>query len=359
MKEMLASKRNEAEVIENNKGTLVDRLINLIDERKSNQEICEELDIESQELYKMLVDLKENGREIVKKYYSDGSIHYGLVHSLDFMDTLKSLGSYQTIFSDSREKNMKFLLISDLHFGNKLDRVDLVNRAFDYCIKNDINVIICGGDLIDGSFTKGDQRISDIEEQLQFFLENYPHDDNILTFSVAGDHDASAIKEAGINISRLCNTYRPDVVVGGFANMGINIKNDLIMVHHSISDGDFPSTRAPIILHGHSHAYKLDDTRDKLDICLPSLSDIQTNIPSALELEVEFKNKYFSTTSVKQIYFGEKDIILGEAIFDLYSDKRVIDKTINNEEYYKKEHIKALQPMSQIDKFNNRWNRNK
>ena len=30
------------------------------------KQACEELDIESQELYKMLVDLKENGREIVK-----------------------------------------------------------------------------------------------------------------------------------------------------------------------------------------------------------------------------------------------------------------------------------------------------
>ena len=47
---------------------------------------------------------------------------------------------------------MNFILISDLHFGSKFERVDLMNIVYDYAIKNNINLIVIGGDLIDGTF---------------------------------------------------------------------------------------------------------------------------------------------------------------------------------------------------------------
>ena len=74
---------------------------------------------------------------------------------------------------------MKFLLISDLHFGNELENLKLIDRAYNYCIKNGINIILCGGDFIDGSFSKGSQKITDLYDQIEYFIKNYPQDKNI------------------------------------------------------------------------------------------------------------------------------------------------------------------------------------
>ena len=76
----------------------------------------------------------------------------------------------------------------------------IYNGAKNYCIKNDIHIILCGGDLIDGSFSKGSQKISDLYQQIDYFIKNYPHDDSILTFGVAGDHDLSALGKFSINM---------------------------------------------------------------------------------------------------------------------------------------------------------------
>ena len=322
------------EIVEED-NSLENLLIESLTSNKSNVEICRELGIESDELYKMLFDLKSKGREINAKYYSDGSIHYHGITSLDFLDTVNSFGPYKTLFTDVSEQKVKFLLISDLHFGNELARLDLVDRAFDYCIKNDIHTILCGGDLIDGAIGKGTRTISDVREQLDYFINNYPHDDSIITFSVAGDHDASAIDAASLNIAKLCDNYRPDVVIGGFENMFLNVKNDQIMIHHCISKNKMPGSRAPIVIHGHSHKYLIDAERDKIDILVPTLSNIHSDFPSALELDVEFKNGYFSTTSIKQIYFGEKDVVLGETKFDLIGDLKNEKGPVRYQENYK------------------------
>lgn len=53
---------------------------------------------------------------------------------------------------------MKLLAISDLHFRNELERINLINRAFNYCTKNGINIILCGGNFIDGNYNKGTQK---------------------------------------------------------------------------------------------------------------------------------------------------------------------------------------------------------
>ena len=88
--------------------------------------------------------------------------------------------------------------------------------------RNGIHIIMCGGDLLDGVFTKGTQIISDPYEQVKYFLENYPHDDSILTFSVGGDHDLSILNSACLDLSLITSNYRPDVIIPGYNNSFIN-----------------------------------------------------------------------------------------------------------------------------------------
>lgn len=69
-----------------------------------------------------------------------------------------SLISKEAIITELQENNLKLLVISDLHFGNELERIDLVNRAYNYCIKNNIHIILCTGDIVDGSYSSGVQK---------------------------------------------------------------------------------------------------------------------------------------------------------------------------------------------------------
>src|SRR5699024_4854843 len=51
-------------------------LLKLLEEKKSNQELCKILGISSKQLYERLLNLKNKGISYSKTYYSDGTIKY-------------------------------------------------------------------------------------------------------------------------------------------------------------------------------------------------------------------------------------------------------------------------------------------
>lgn len=337
-------------------------LLQMLTEDKSKNEICEELNLTYQKLYEALLELKNRGIMIRKNYYSDGTIKYG---KITYMNDFKNNNGFiqnqtRTIITDNNENDLKFLVISDLHFGNELERLDLIDRAYNYCIKNGINIILCGGDLIDGHIQNSlsHQKLSNIYEQIDYFIKNYPYDKNILTFSVAGDHDFSAFVMDSINIIEICNNYRHDIIIGGYNNTMINLKNDQIHLYHHITSGkiDDAKRQRHITLHGHSHKYKTTFIDNKLNITLPSLSNIMNLMPSVLELNLKFSNEYgcIENAIVKNIYFDSEDITLSESEFKFNRDTS--NTSIDNIEPYKsKTLIKSTNRLSEIDKFNKKY----
>ena len=357
---MLVQQQPEIEVVD-----FSAKLLQLLRAGKNNREICEVLNISSDQLYDELLKLKNRGIRHSRKYYSDGSIKYSNVSTMQDLKNYMDANQDRTIITDSKENSMKFLLISDLHFGNELERIDLIDRAYNYCIKNGINIILYGGDLIDGAFTRESQKISDLYEQIECFIKHYPQDKSILTFSVAGDHDISAFNTASLDIIEMCNNFRHDIVIGGYNNTGINLKNDQIHLYHHIEAGVMRQTTAPIILHGHSHKYSTEMKKNSLNITIPTLSNINQPMPTVLELDVYFSKGYIANSVIKHLYFGEQDIVLGESTFDLLSGRNVnYDKIINVEPYRQNlkqnsdtEDVlrKINRPLSQIEKFNKRY----
>jgi len=360
IKKLLTEERKRMQL--NDEMNLKIQLMHLINEKKSKVEICEILHINNKQLYDLLLDLKNNGQMLLRKYYSNGSIQYKLIKT--FQSLTATYSQDKTIITEPDENKMTFLVMSDLHFGNSLERLDLINRAYNYCIKNGINIILLGGDLIDGTFTKEEQKVSNLSEQIEYFIKNYPYDKNILNIGVAGDHDFSAFTSEGLNIIYALNNYRHDIAIGGFNNTGVNIKNDQILLFHSIASGNLRNTKAPIVLHGHSHKYKTNVEYDKLHITIPSLSNIMNCMPTALELNIIFNKGYITNANVKQIYFGNKDIVLNESEFDLLTNREINYEPIRNIEVYRnnnqtlEETKNAFQPqLSQIEKFNKRYSR--
>lgn len=308
------------------------QILQLIGEGKNNREMCEILNISFNQLYDELLKLKIKGIKHSRKYYSDGSINYNKISTLKKLNETMN----KTIITDTNEINMKFLLISDLHFGNEFENLGLIDRAYNYCIKNGINIILCGGDFIDGSFSRSPQKITDLYNQIEYFINNYPQDKRILTFGVAGDHDFSVLKKASLDFIEICNNCRHDIIIGGYNNAEINIKNDKIHLFHNVFGGKMSSTKAPIILRGHTHKYLTEMKGESLYITVPTLSNIQQQMPSALELDVSFSKGYISDTVIKHLYFGTQDFVLSESRFNLLNGRNINNNEIKNVESYKR-----------------------
>lgn len=336
-------------------------LLQLLRSGKNNKEICTELNITPEKLYEELLKLKNKGMRLSRRYYSDGTIKYRIDSTALELNTYKTANSNKTIITNTSVNSMKLLLISDLHLGNEEERLDLINRAFNYAVKRGIHIILCGGDFIDGAFTKGNQKISDLYKQVEYFIENYPHDNSILTFGVGGDHDLSVLAHASIDLIEALNNYRHDIIIGDYNNTQINLRNDKIHLYHHTDNGLMQTTDAPIILHGHSHKYKTEMKNNALNITLPSLSNINEPLPSALELELHFNKGYIESATIKQIHFGEADILLSESEFDTLGGRRTNYASSGNAEILREKGDTTMTlkrtntSISQVDRFNKRY----
>lgn len=104
-----------------------------------------------------------------------------------------------------------------------------------------------------------------------------------------------------------------------------------------------------IILNGHIHKYDIKQDKDnyRLNIYVPTISNLIQTVPEALEIELSLNNGELENINIKEICFGNRDIILSEKDFNFNKDNEL-----------KKEEPKIKQlnsNNSQIDKFNKRY----
>lgn len=311
------------------------KLIQLIKDGKSCNEICTILNISNKQLFNNLTNLRNKGIIYKRKYYSDGNIIYRPILSINGLNNeYKSVDN--AIITQPSENKFKCIAISDLHFGNELERLDLLDRVYNYCIKSGIHIILCCGDMVDGAFTKGEQRIQSVYEQIEHFIKHYPFDKNILTFAVGGDHDHSCLYKEAQDLCEIVKSYRHDIILGSYNNSYVYIKNDSIHMYHYVSGGTLICKDSPISLHGHTHKYttKIYE-RELLEVTVPSLSDINESFPTALELDFNFEKGYMKDVTIRQILFSDKDYILNEANHKLLKNINSKPCPIRYEEVFK------------------------
>ncbi len=289
----------------------------LLKKRHTCDELCNILNIDYPTLYQKLLSLKNKGMILQSFYDALGNLSFVRTNTMHDYREIHKLNQMRSIKMNPEETTMKFLLLADLHICNDLERLDLIDKAFNYCVKKGIHIILNGGDFIDGTYTQGVQKISELDKQVEYFLNNYPFDKHILTFGVGGDHDISLYNQAGIDFIKLCENYRPDIIIPGYNNAFINLQKDLIHLFHRIDKGYLCQSKAKIVLHGHFHKYAIEQSNGKLHIMVPALSNINQKTPSGLELECHFNNGQITDINLKQIYFGNKDLVISEKEYDL------------------------------------------
>lgn len=320
------------------------KIVKEIGEGKTCDQICNSLNISRKQLYYYMQMLKNDGIDFGRKYYSDGSVMYEPIRKLRDLKAEKNQINLITPVGSTTES---FLVISDTHFGNEKERLDLINRAYNFAIKHGIHIIFICGDLLDGTYTLGvkDRRIEETFAQIEHFIKDYPYDKSVINIAVLGDHDYSIMNNHQINLKEVINSKRHDIAVGGFNNVTVGIKNDSILLYHHLAGGAINPFYSPVMLKGHSHDYSITH-RDEgtLDISVPSLSDIKDVHPSALYLEVEFKEGYIVEADVKQVLFLDKDYVVSNYrhIFNRTNCEK-ISPIMNEENMFKYEADKEIE----------------
>ena len=274
------------------------------------------------------------------KYYSDGSIGMG-----EFLKTTP-------IITRPSETEIKTLIISDLHIGCSIERLDLLDKVFEYAVRKNIHIILGCGDLLDGNKHRSAAQSTtrNLDEQIELFVERYPYDNSILTFSVLGDHEQYAAKTNVDAVARKINELRKDVIISESERFLISIKNEIIKLKHKME----LCSQEKINIFGHTHDYiksvhtnfksaKSIDGHKVFDkgmlITAPSLSDANQGVPSMLEMNMHFDNGYIDEVITKEIGFVDnEEVILSDSI-----DKFAIfecDDEIKYEEEYEKVKVK-------------------
>lgn len=324
-----------------NESTL--KLIELLKQEKTANEIAQELNISNKQLFKRLFRLKTMGFNVKKKYYYSGDIGYSLYNDVP----LQPLNSVDIITSPE-EQEFEAIVISDLHIGSTDERLDLLNRIYDYCVKNNIHTIFNAGDIIDGMFGHGDKLHDNIFDQIEYAIKKYPFDKNILNYAVLGNHDFDSLLKGGKDLALVLQKYRHDIVPIGYATAEVNIKNDKIVLRHPIEVAKNEPAKQysrVVMFKGHYHRMEiLHASGDNCIVKVPALSNIHFMddylVPSALKIKLNFNNGIITNIIIEQLLVESKIFAINSAKIDLTKGKKIN----NNDEVQLEEKKKILVP---------------
>ena len=320
---------------------LTKELLKLIKEEKTINQISQTLNLSNKQIYNILTMIKNKGFDFERKYYDTGDIIY-VPRTTPITNTQEGTN----IITDKSSDTYTAIVVSDMHFGSGFEVEGIMDKIYDYCVKEGIHNIICCGDLLDGTRSQQEQRIPDTMEQIDYLLRNYPFDKNILTFTVLGDHDRSILKGTGQDISFVLNSYRHDIVPLGYRIGNLNIKNDTLTIEHQ-SNLRKDKINSNLTLRGHYHSSKISYTSNVCKVDIPSLSNLNLynedgttsiiKIPEAYLMKIKFNTNTLSYICLNQLFILDKIYPINETCFQIASKKK---GDFNNTEDYSKTILK-------------------
>ncbi len=304
------------------------QILQLIKEDASINEIASALNISHKKILYRLQNLRNKGYTFVKKYYSDGEVVFKMNNTLGIPKDVR-------LITKPNEKALNMLFISDLHFGNVNERIDLLKRVYEICAKENINIIINAGDLVDGYLgTSSDKKFLSSEDQINHVIKKYPFDKNIINFICFGDHDYSVFETTGQNIENVLERYRYDLVPLGYKNGKLKIKNDDILVSHYIKGINYNEPpRNGLTVLGHSHISKYNYGGKNANITIPALSSVISNrLPGFLKAKVFFNKGIINFLELEEYIYFDKFYLVNTSAIEVASNKKNKSFKIENEE---------------------------
>ena len=169
-------------------------ILSLIRNEMTIYMISKLLDISYNEVYHYIQLLRLDGFNITEKVYANGDIRYLLNKTAKLNNQYKN-----TIITEPNENEIELLVTSDIHFGSNYENRYLLNSMIDYCLKNNLHIIINCGDFIDGIVNLSNIKVP-WDEQIYHAILEYPEVNDIVTFLLLGNHDYSLLSNFGQDI---------------------------------------------------------------------------------------------------------------------------------------------------------------
>ncbi len=264
------------------------KILFLLKEGYSFEDIQSELHLSNQDMSSFLENINKNINKHYNhiKFYETGKRGYS-------NKVLDEMG----VVTEKDSDYYKAVIISDTHIGSTKENIGLISRVYDYCIQNDIHNIFHLGDLVDGTSGHVENKDLNPKDQINHTIEDYPNEKSILNFILLGNHDLDIINE-DVTLHDAIIKNRKDMVCLGYGTKDIFIKNDSVVLKHSILiDKTDNNYYGRLVFKGHSHQMKVIDDLNNHYVHAPSLSDllfIDGAIPGFLLVEFSFYNGYIN-----------------------------------------------------------------
>ena len=184
---------------------------------------------------------------------------------------------------------IKFLALSDIHYGSKWDNPSLVESAYELAEKENCQFVTNSGDIFEGDFhNKRPEHIYQVKkhgiEQLDYVVDKYPKS-SLPTYYITGNHCATFLKTCGADIGKMLADRREDLTYLGHDLADLKIGKIKIRLRHGIGGNAYakgyklqkycetlPVDDIPnIILQGHFHYSAYFKNRDIHCFNVPSL----------------------------------------------------------------------------------------
>lgn len=142
--------------------------------------------------------------------------------------------SEETILDVKKMSNgfYKFGACGDMHMGSKYERLDVLNALYDLYEKEGVKIVYNTGNWIDGEarFNIQDLNVHGMDNQVNYFVKNYPQRKGIITYFIGGDdHEGWYTQREGIDIGKYAEMKakeagRTDLVYLGYMEADIILK---------------------------------------------------------------------------------------------------------------------------------------
>jgi hypothetical protein len=154
----------------------------------------------------------------------------------------------------------RFGALGDNHLCSRYERLDVLNALYDLYEREGITTVFNTGNWIDGEarFNKHDLKVHGLDNQLNYFIDNYPSKKGIVTELITGDdHEGWYTQREGINVGRYMQTKAEEAG-----------RHDLKFLGHMEADVILPAKNGQTVvrvLHpGGGSAYAISYTSQKI-----------------------------------------------------------------------------------------------
>jgi len=188
------------------------------------KEISEKLKLRVSIVRRELKQLKEDGFLLVKT---------GAAYSVADLPGTNMNETQCQLHTDENHK-IKFGICSDQHLNSKYSRLDVLETIYDIFELEGIQYVINSGNWIDGYIKRingSDVKYHNLEDQVDYLVENYPARDGMVTLTISGDdHEGWFGKDMGLDVgayakNRMIDAGRDDWEDLGFMEAYIPVIN--------------------------------------------------------------------------------------------------------------------------------------